>query len=162
MKQFLKSTEVKLINGGYLSNSEDAPVYNREFVEAQKHAEYIITFAALAEKKDFVGKKADNLASLELEVRNALAEKETKFVSSPDAPKKTMSDKLAAEAMSFMTFKEDSNKIEKINAFLQQFKVLHEFEEFGLFFEDDIVKLGKIYSMKEITEAVKSVIDLLK
>ena len=49
----------------------------------------------------------------------------------------------------------------KINKFLSQFNIVNEFEEFGLFFDQDIVKLNKIYTIKEITAAVKAVIDLL-
>jgi len=70
--------------------------------------------------------------------------------------------KLADEAMAFMTFQENSTKVDKVNSFLQQFSVLAEFEEFGLFFSEDIVKLNRIYTMDEVIEAVTEVIDLLK
>lgn len=162
MKQFLKNTEVQLINGGYLSNKEGKPVYNLQFINAQKHAEYVVTFATLAKGKDFTGKKADSLLDLEIEVRKALQEKAPKFIEGPEAPSSTMTDKLAAEAKAFMTYKDGSNKVEKTNEFLQQFNIIKEFEDFGLFFEDDIVKLNKIYTMEEIISAVSSVIDLLK
>lgn len=162
MKQFLNSESVQLINGGYLSNKEGAPVYNAAFVAAQKHAEYIVTFAEKAKGKDFTGKEADSLADLENEVRAALAEKATKFVTGPSQPEKKLTEQLAEEAKSFMTFQKESSKTDKINEFLQQFAVLAEFEEFGLFFEDEIVKLNKIYTMKEVIASVEAVIDLLK
>lgn len=161
-KQFLNSKQVQLLNGGYLSSMEGNPVYNEQFVKAQKHAEYVVTFATLAKGKDFTGKKADSLSDLEAEVKALLATKQKTFVSKPTEVKKPLTAQLAEEAMAFMTFQENSTKVDKINEFLQQFTVLAEFEEFGLFFESDIVKLNKIYTMEEVTKAVSEVIDLLK
>jgi DNA polymerase III delta subunit len=60
-----------------------------------------------------------------------------------------------------MKFNEESTKVDKINAFMQQFAVLQEFEAFGLFFDEEIVKLNNIYSVEEILKAVKETIDLL-
>lgn len=161
MKNFLKSADLQLVNGGYLVNKENTPVFHAGFVDAQKHADYIITFAQMAKGKDFVGKKADSLSELVSSVKSAMDKKAIKFVDSPKEHKGDLTEKLAKEAMGFMNFKKDSSKVDKINAFMQQFEVLHEFEEFGLFFEEDIVKLQKIYTVKEILEAVDSVIDLL-
>ncbi len=161
-KQFLKSADIQLLNGGYLSNKEGQPVNNEQFVKAQKHAEYVVTFATLAKGKDFTGKKADSLSDLEAEVKALLATKQKTFVSKPTEVKKPLTAQLAEEAMAFMTFQENSGKVDKINSFLQQFEVLDEFFEFGLFFESDIVKLNKIYTMKEVVDAVTEVIDLLK
>jgi len=161
-KQFLKNGEVELVNGGYLSNKEGKPVFNQEFVNAQKHAEYVVTFAELAKGKDFVGKKADCLSQLEAEVRKALTAKQKTFVSKPTPVEKTLTKQLAQEALAFMTFEENSGKVDKINSFLQSFVVLDEYETYGLFFEENIVKLNKIYTMVEVTAAVTEVIDLLK
>ena len=99
---------------------------------------------------------------LEAEVKALLATKQKTFVSKPTEVKKPLTAQLAEEAMAFMTFQENSGKVDKINSFLQQFEVISEFEEFGLFFESDIVKLNKIYTMKEIVDAVTETIDLLK
>ena len=161
-KQFLKNGEVVLVNGGYLSTTDGKPVFNQEFVNAQKHAEYVITFAELAKGKDFVGKKASSLSELEAEVRKALTAKQKTFVSKPTPVEKTLTRQLADEALAFMTFEENSGKVDKINNFLQAFTALDEFQEFGLFFEDGIVKLNKLYTMAEVTTAVTEVIDLLK
>jgi hypothetical protein len=162
MKNFIKKNELQLINGGYLSNLEENPVYNKEFVKLQEYADYIINFSKLAKTKDFVGKKADTLASLELEVKQLLSKNKTvEFVSRPESVKRSVTDKLKLEALSFMTFQENSSKVDKINEFLQQFKLLSEFEEFGLFFTEDIVKLNKIYTLEEIVNAVTETIDLL-
>jgi len=160
-KQFLKKDDLQLLNGGYLSNKSSEPVNNVAFVNAQKHAEYVITFAALAKGKDFTGKKADCLQSLKNEVNALLTSKKRTFVEKPSLIEQTLTKQLKDEAMSFMNFQENSSKVDKINGFLAQFEVIAEFEEFGLFFESDIVKLNKIYTMENVTTAVKEVIDLL-
>lgn len=161
-KQFLKVADLQLMNGGYLSNKEGSPVSNSAFVAAQKHAEYVMTFAKLAKGKDFKGKKADSLFDLENEVITALSLKKRTFVDKPTMTAGTLTAQLKEEALSFMNFAEDSSKVDKINSFLSKFETLAEFEEFGLFFEEDIVKLNEIYTMAEVVEAVTSVIDLLK
>jgi hypothetical protein len=163
MKKFVKNTELVLVNGGYLSlNAEgNPPVTNEAFIAAQKRAEYICTFAKLAKGKDFKGKKADSLDELKSKVAAELATKDTVFVKAPKKVDKPMTQKLADEAMAFMKYEDSLGKNEKINKFLQEFNILNEFEEFGLFFEDGIVKLNKIYSLKEVVEAVKSTVDLL-
>jgi hypothetical protein len=161
-KQFIKKEGLQLLNGGYLSNKEGNPVFNQAFVDAQRNAEYVITFAAKAKGKDFVGKQADSLDALKKEVLEALgANKKTVFIKKPEAVKRPTHDKLQSEALEFIKFQEKSNDVEKINNFLQQFEVINEFEEFGLFFEEDIVKLNKIYTMKEIIAAVTETIALL-
>jgi arsenate reductase-like glutaredoxin family protein len=162
-KQFIKSGELQLLNGGYLSNKEGNPVNNQEFYEAQLHAEYIITFATMARKKDFVGKKADSLDSLKQEVKNFLDNsKAISFVEKPKDVKRPTTDTLAKEALAFIDFQEKSNNSEKVNNFLQQFKILKEFEDYGLFFDDEqIVKLKNIYTLKEVIGAVSETIALL-
>jgi len=151
-----------LINGGYLTSKEGAtPVTNAAFVEAQKSAEYIMTFANLAKGKDFVGKKADSLDVLKAAVQKELAQSATTFVAVPTKPAQKTTETLHKEAMAFLDFGKDLDKAEKINAFLQQFNILKEFEEFGLFFEEDIVKLNKIYTVAEIVAAVEATIELL-
>ena len=162
MKQFIKKDELQLINGGYLSNSKGNPVYNANFVALQTHANYIVTFARLAKTKNFVTRTADNVQELEKEVKELLSKNKTiQFVSKPEAVKRPVTEKLKSEALSFMNFQEEvGNKI-KVNTFLQKFKALAEFEEFGLFFTEDIVKLDKIYTLAEIVEAVEQTIDLL-
>lgn len=161
-KKFLKSNEIQLLNGGYLSDMSGTPVYNKDLVACLKHAEYVMTFAKLAKGKDFKGKKADSLFDLESEVITALLLKKRTFVDKPTMTVGTLTAQLKEEALSFMNFAEDSSKVDKINSFLSKFETLAEFEEFGLFFEEDIVKLNEIYTMTEVVEAVTSVIDLLK
>ena len=161
MKKFLKSAELQLINGGYLSTTDGSPVTNSEFITAQKRAEYVITFAKHAKNKDFVGKKSDCLATMIKEVNAELATKKTSYVALPKKAEKKLANQLADEAMAFMKFEENTSKVEKMNNFLQEFNTIHEFEEFGLFFDDGIVKLNAIYTMKELVNAVEQTIEIL-
>lgn len=162
MKQFLKKGQVVLVNGGYLSNDKEAPINNDAFVKAQKHAEYIITFAEMAKGKDFKGKQADSLEELKAAVTKSLADKDVAFVEKPTEVTKKLSKQLADEAMAFVKYQGEATKVEKINKFLQDFVILKDFEDYGLFFEDGIVKLNKIYTLAEVVTAVQSTIDLIK
>jgi len=162
MSTFLKKGEIKLINGGYLSDSKGNPVSNLDFVRAQEQAEFVVTFAEFAKGKDFKGKKADSLADLQKEVREFLySTKPVTYIEKPKEVKRPVTESLAKEAMDFINFQEKSSVAEKVNNYMQRFNVLNDFETFGLFFDSGIVKLNKIYTIKEIQEAVNSVIGLL-
>lgn len=161
-KQFLKKSEVKLMNGGYLSNGKGDPIYNADFVHAQRSAEYIVEFAKAAKGKNFKHEKIDDLANVRAEVMRAIdAKRATSFVDKPKEVKRPTTDKLAEEALAFMKFEEDSSKVDKINEFMQRFTILKDFEEHGLFFESDIVKLNELYSLEDVINAVTETIDLL-
>lgn len=160
-KVFLKKDQLQLVNGGYLVDNNNNPVFNAEFVEMQKHAEYVITTAELAEGRDFKGKEADSYEQLKLDVLNKLATKEVKYIKTPDEVKLPLKSQLAIEALAFITYTKEKNKTEIINNYLQRFNIINEFEEFGLFFDQEIVKLNKIYTIEEITNAVVKVIDFL-
>lgn len=163
MKQFLKNNELALVNGGYLVNSNtNSPVGHKEFVALQHRAHYIATFAAAAKGKDLVGKKAVTLFDIKQEVADTLNKnKAIEFVSADPFTPGKITAALKSEALEFMSHGKDVSKAKKVNAFLQDFKLLAEFEEFGLFFNEDIVKLDRIYTMAEITDNVLEVIDLL-
>ena len=162
MKNFVKNGELELVNGGYLVNKESNPITNEAFVNAQTQAEYIVTFAQIAEGKDLKGKKADSLHDIKKEVDEFLNKnKPVKFIENIESIERPLTDKLTKEALDFINYKDKSSEIDKVNAFMQQFVILKEFEEFGLFFEEGVVKLNKIYTVEEITTAVKKVINLL-
>lgn len=161
MKKFIKASELQLLNGGYVSDKDGNPVSNEKFIAAQKRAEYVITFAALAKGKDFKGKEAYSLSKLKGEVSKMLESKKPEYVKAPKQIVKKLTEQLAAEALSFIDWEESTTKVTKINNFLQEFNVISEFEEFGLFFEDDIVKLNKVYTIADITKAVEETIELV-
>ena len=161
-KIFVKKSDLALINGGYLvTGKNETPVFNEKFISVQKHAEWVITFAEKAKGKDFVGKQADSIADVKDEVMKALASKGVEYVKGPKNVKQDLTEKLKEEALAFIKFQGESSKTEKINKLLQQFNTLNEFSEFGLYFEEDICKLNKIYTIEEIVEAVTLIIDLV-
>lgn len=159
---FVKKNELKLVNGGYLvAGKEETPVYNEKFIAAQRHAEWVVTFAEKAKGKDFIGKVPDTIASVKDEVRKALYNNEVKYIDTPKEVKQDLTEKLQKEALAFIKFQGETSKTEKINKFLQQFNTLNEFSEFGLYFTEDICKLNKIYTIEEVVSAVTEIIDLL-
>jgi len=161
-KVFLKSSELSLKNGGYLTGKEGTPVNNVDFYNAQKHAEFVVKFAKAAKGKNFEGVKPDCIDAVREEVLADINKKKvTEFVATPKEVKRPTTDKLQKEALDFISFQTKKEDVDKTNEFLAQFEIIHEFENFGLFFEEDIVKLNRIYTMEEITEAVSSCIDLL-
>ena len=162
MKEFLKNGQVQLVNGGYLSNLDEKPVFNAGFVEQQKHAEYIVLFAAACKGKNFKAVKVDNVKDIRAAVLKEMNTKAAvEFVKGPEAIKQPTTKALEAEAMAFIDFDKNKSKTAKINTFLAKFEAMHDFEEHGLFFESDIVKLNNLYTMKDVIAAVKEVIDLV-
>lgn len=161
MKTFLTAAQVELKNGGYLTSKEGASVGNVAFVNAQQYAHTVITAAKVAKGKDFEGKVAYTKEAFMKELAKELETKARVYKKAPTAPKLKINDQLADEALSFIKFTEDSEVSERVNAFMSQFDVISEFEEHGLFFDQEIVKLEKIYTVKEILKAVELVIDLL-
>ena len=161
-KIFVKKEELTLVNGGYVvTGKNETPVYNEQFITVQKHAEWVVTFAEKAKGKDFVGKVPDSIESVKEEVRKALSSKGVEYVKAPKKVKQDLTEKLQEEALAFIKYQGESSKTEKINKFLQQFNIIQEFEEFGLYFEEDICKLNKIYTIEEIVKAVTEVIDII-
>jgi hypothetical protein len=161
-KIFVKKGELALINGGYMVTGEkQTPVFNEDFVFVQRHAEWVVTFAEKAKGKDFVGKRADSIEDVKAEVRKALSSKGIEYVKTPKVVKQDLTDKLQAEALAFIKYQDETSKVTKVNKFLQQFNIVQEFEEFGLYFTEDICKLNKIYTIEEIVTAVTEVIELL-
>lgn len=161
-KSFLESKEVFVVKG-YLSSNKTKvqPIYNSEFIAAQKNAEWAITFAAKCVDKDFKGKAPDSLEEVRNQVREELSSKGVEYVAKPTEVKQKLTEELKNEALAWLDYQKDTSKTEKINQFMQKFNVLYKFEEVGLFFEEDVIEIKKIYTVKEILDAVTSVIDLL-
>lgn len=161
-KIFVKKSDLTLVNGGYVvSGEKQTPVFNADFIAAQKHAEWVVTLAEKAKGKDFEGKVAYTIAELKADARKALGNNGVEYVPSPKKVKYELTDKLKKEAMDFINNDKETSKVAKVNEFLQQFNTIQEFEEFGLYFEEDICKLNKVYTIEEIVSAVTSVIDFV-
>lgn len=160
--KFQTSKTVVLLNGGYLSDKETKlPIFNQQFIDAQKRAEFICLFAEEAKDKDFTGKKADSLAEVEKKTLERIAGATPKFFDVPKEPTKSLTSKLAAESLEFINYHKNLKDVDKLNAFMLEFTVLKDFEDFGLFFDEGIVKLNKIYTLEEIKAALKETINYL-
>jgi hypothetical protein len=164
MATFLNSAAVSVNEAGYLVVAgTTTPIYNKEFLEAQEQAAYVVELAKAVKGKDFVGKKADKVEDVLIEVVNKLnKEKVEQFVEVPKTPTRELTDKLKQEALTFLDTQKNQADAEKINNYMQRFTVLKDFEQFGLYFEERIVKLNKIHTVAEIVEAVKQIIHMVK
>ena len=164
-KVFLKAGQVELKNGGYLvsTGKNELPVVHTELFKALEQAKRLIVLAEKVKGKDFIGKQADRLEDVYAEVDKELSKKSVIYVEQPKEVSQEITNKLVEEAFAFMNFAETSCKTDKINGFLQQYNVIKKFEEVGLYFEynDTEVNFDKIYTIAEITEAAKVVIDLI-
>ena len=161
-KKFLTKEEVFVVKG-YLSSDKAKvqPISNAKFIETQKHAEYVIALAEAAKDKDFKGKQADSFEDFRRDVINALSDKGVTYIKEPKKVETELSNQLKNEALAFIKYGEDLQTTDAINNYLQRYNVIKEFEEIGLFFEDEIEKIDKIYTIDEITKAAKAIIDLL-
>jgi hypothetical protein len=156
--EFIKKTELSLQNGGYLSNKSGMPVSNDAFIAAQQRAHYLVELASATKGKDYVGKKADSFMKTIDEVVTRINTTEAiKYVDEAKEPKMELRDKLAQEALAWLKFGKDSDSSKRINEAMQQFNTIKDFESFGLFFSEGIVKLNAIYTIEEILAAVKIV-----
>jgi hypothetical protein len=162
MKVFVKKNELKLENGGYLT-FKGKPVVNKEFIEAQLHAEWVVTFSNNCKGKTFTHGEIDNIDDIAEQTNRELNERYiVKHLEDPKPAVTSIQRILKAEAMDFMRFQEEKSHVDALNEFLQKFNILKDFEDFGLFFEEGIEKLEKIYTLEEIVEAVKDNLVLLK
>jgi hypothetical protein len=155
MSTFLKSDQLQLINGGYLSDKEGVPVYNSQFVAEQKYAHYIVTMANIAKGKNFKTEVGYTLEQLHRDAISALENKQVQFVEIIEVKPGELQTKLKEEALDFIQGHVQNKESAKVNEFMQRFTTLNDFENFGLFFHNDIVKLAKIYTVQEIIDAVK-------
>ncbi len=156
--EFIKKSDLSLQNGGYLSNKEGKPVSNDAFVAAQSKAHYLVSLAEATKGKDYVGKKADSfLKTVDEVVTKINSVKSVKYAEEVKEPTMDIRDKMAQEALAWLKYEKDGSATKRINEAMQQFNVINDFEQFGLFFSEGIVKLEKIYTIEEILAAVKVV-----
>lgn len=160
--EFVKKGELKIKGNGYLVNKKEEPVSHAGFVAAQEKAHYLVKLSKAVEGKNFEGKKADSFEAIVTEVVNAIKNESTvKYAADVKEPNMKLRDQLAEEALNWVKFEEDKDLNDKINSAMQQFNVIKDFEEFGLFFSKDIVKIPAIYTIDQILAAVKVVEPLL-
>ena len=162
MKKFLKKEEVSVKNGGYLFDKDERPISNSYFSGEQSHAEYVITLREKLKGKDLKGKEPVTLHEVQMEVIEELNKnKIINFIPIPENCERPLTDKLKQEALNFIECDTKKERAVKVNKFLQGFKTIKQFEDFGLFFEEEICTMNRIYTIKEIVEAVEEIIEYL-
>lgn len=158
MSMFLKKNDLALINGGYLVNkTTKAPVYNEDFVGAQKEAKMLVLLAERVKVANFESVKGDKFEDIVDSLNTELSREEIKvYKEGPEAVKMPTVEKLKKEALSWLNFKEEETKSQNVNRLMQRFNILSDFENFGLFFnEEKIEKLSHIYTIAEILNAIE-------
>lgn len=159
--KFVKSGDATLNKGGYLVDAQDQPVNHTDFVEAQIKAHRVITLASLAKGKTFDTVQGYSKAQLMADLNEALSVKNYTYVDTPQAPVQTINNQLAEEALAFMKYGKEKQKADRVNEYMQAFNTLSDYESFGLYFTEGLVKLTKVYTLEEIKNAVTEVIDLV-
>lgn len=159
MSRFKTQADVVLLNGGYLSDKgTKKPVNNTDFVKAQQSAHRLALIAQAIQGKNFTPCEVADINAIIAEVDAGLKTTQaTEFVKVKAPKEGKLTAQLAAEALAWDADQEKASTNEAINARLQEFTVVNEFETHGLFFKSGIVKLEKIYTMKEIIATVKAV-----
>ena len=160
-KNFKTVGELSIVKG-YLAESNKegklTPLYNEKFVVAQAKAHRLVTIAKEMKGKKFVAEEVADINALINKVSSELSSKaSTEYIKVKPVKEGEITSKLAEEALSFITDTEDSEFKKSVNAKLQVFTALSEFEEVGLFFTGKIVKMPKIYTVKEVTDAALKV-----
>ena len=146
------------MGNGYLVNTKNEPVSNAEFISAQVRAHYIVSLAEATKGKDYIGKKADSfLKTVDEVVESINSVKAVKYVGDVEEPTMKLKDQLAQEALSWIKYDKDSSAAKRIDSAMQQFNIIKDFEDFGLFFSSGVEKVSKIYTIEDILEAVKVV-----
>ena len=160
--KFLKKGSLALINGGYLTiGADETPVTNVEFVNAQKEAELLCKIAEAVKGKNFKDIKGENLEALIAKVISEVNLKNRSDIfKTPEKPLRELGDKIAAEALAFIQYDDNVSKANELNNRFQQYAIIKEFEDFGLFFTDGIVKLNHIYSVDDIKAALEIMYDV--
>ena len=152
--KFLTKAELELKNGGYLTSKDGDAVNHPEFVKLQQEAHYLVNLANTVRATNFEVKEPITFEQVVAKVTEQLNDEKRVYVKEPKEVKQDLTDKLAKEALAWVGFQTSKTKTEKLNRILQKYNVIAEFEEFGLFFSQGIVKLKELYTLDQIIEAV--------
>jgi hypothetical protein len=163
MNLFLKSNEVSLLPNGQIVNTEtQTPILNYEFISIQLNAERIVLFAQVAKGKNFSPVKVYSKKEILDEIEILSKAPEVQYVVPPQPLKQPLQEALLKDGMDFVKYHVDLERSKAINEYMKQFEVLSDFENYGLFFvEGHSIKINKIYTIKEVLEAVTQVIDII-
>lgn len=159
MQIFVEKGQLALKNNTYLVTGKGMlPVNNKEFYKAQVKAKFFDELSKEVKNHNFEHKAVTTIESVMNLVQNRLATTNvTTFIESGKAPKSELTDKLKSEAMDFMKYIESEGDVAALNAVMQEFVIIKKFEEVGLYFEQEVVELSKIYTIEEIIMFVNQI-----
>lgn len=159
--EFLKSNQLSLNEGKYLIGAEGKPVTNDVYVAEQLQAHYLVTLAAKCKGKTFKAEKVASFAALVAETQaEVTATAATTYFEKKAAPKSKTLDALVEAALAFQGVATDNQRVEKLNAMLQQFNNINKVDNFGMYFTAGIVELPKIYTITDIKAAAEVIVDV--
>lgn len=145
------------ITKGYLMDTKNQPITNHEFVAAQQKAYYFDILAQNVKKANFETCTPDNWNDIMGKTLAQLQGSAVVYAESVEVKTPTV-DKLEAEALAFLESQIKNENITGLNNEMQQFNIIRDFEEVGLFFTEGVVKLSNIYTISEIIENIKVII----
>ena len=152
--QFLKSNEIQLVKG-YLVNKEEVPVFNQTFARLQIDAEEVIELVKELKGKDLSGRPETSISKVLSDVRNKIEKRTTRdYRTSVESPISPVTDSLKNEALEWIGHQHKVEAQDYINKDMQHFNYLVQFEEIGLHFDPGTIRLNKLYTIKEILEAI--------
>jgi hypothetical protein len=161
--EFLKSTDIELNAAGYLvSKTTKKPVSHTAFVAQQRNADYVVKLAAAIKGKNFRTTKTDDLEAIKASVKASMvAAQVNEYVAMPTKPTSKVQDELTQLALDFVKYEDTKETNSKINNIMNEFNSINDIEKVGDYFSEGLVKLSKIYTIKEILSAVKSTSEIL-
>jgi hypothetical protein len=150
---FLSKSDITLNNGYLVAKGTEKiiPIDNFGFVNAQKSAYELDVLVQTLKEKDFVGRPADSFLSA-VEEANVKAKEafQTTYTVKIDKPVNKLSEQLKEEALNQMKYQTEIETAKKLNQQMQRYCTISQFEEIGLHFKEQVVKLPKIYTIEEI------------
>lgn len=155
---FLSKEELKLKNGGYLIGP-NGPITNASFVEEQEKAHKAIVLASILKKKNFKESKVDTFEDAVKETEELLKNSKLREYKNKTSITTPLFETMKKEALDWIKNETKNSETDKLNAVMQQFNTISDFEEFGLYFNEGIVKLHKIYTIEEIKKAYESIVE---
>jgi hypothetical protein len=157
--EFLKAKELKLNEAGYLVSAVTGkPINNNSYYKQQKAAEYVVKLAEKIKDKNFKQVNVDCLDQVKKELTEELSTRQSYvYVNQPSEPKSKVFDDLVNYALKFSSFEDEKLKTNQINENMNEFNTIYDVENVGEYFNQEIVKLNKIYTIKEILNAVTEI-----
>lgn len=155
--EFLKASELSLNPANYLiSTKTEKPVTHNAFVMQQRSAEYVVKLAEAIKDKNFTPGKVDDLNAIKQQVLNSINSANTReYASIPKEPVSKVHAELTQHALDFASFLKKKEKTNVVNELMNQYNKIDDVEKVGEYFQEDLVQLNKIYTIKEILAAVK-------